>query len=156
MLENLRKLLAKLQTDIPDSSTREQRDRLLPEVAAALMIEIARADFETDPGELELVERLVAERFDLDQPAVAALLEKAHKRVADAVSLHEFTHALNYTLTEREKYEMVEMLWRVAQADGRVDKHEEHLVRRIADLLHLPHREFIRARMASELPCQGE
>ena len=65
----------------------------------------------------------------------------------EAVSLYEFTNRLNDELTPEDKTGIVEMLWRVAFADGRIDKYEEHLVRKAADLLYVPHRRFIRAKL---------
>ena len=67
-----------------------------------------------------------------------------------SVSLYEFTSRLNEELSPEEKADTVEMLWRVAFADGRLDKYEEHLIRKAADLLHVPHRRFIRAKLKAE------
>ena len=141
------RLLSRLREARDGATHAERQERLLPEVTAALLIEVARADFHADTDELMLVERLVAERFDLDATALDELLQAAHLRVAEAVSLYEFTREINAVLDEPEKLQILEMLWRVAHADGRIDEHEEHLVRRVADLLHLPHRDFIRTRL---------
>jgi uncharacterized tellurite resistance protein B-like protein len=115
-------------------------------VTAALLIETARADFADDPQECAAVEQLIARHFDLDPTATADLLAAADSRVDDAVSLFEFTRQLNQQLDEAQKLRVLEMMWRVAHADGRIDKHEEHLLRRVADLLHLRHQDFVRLR----------
>ena len=81
--------------------------------------------------------------------ATADLLESASARADDAVSLFEFTRRLNERLDETQKLRVLEMMWRVAHADGRIDKHEEHLLRRVADLLHLTHADFVRLRHAT-------
>ena len=65
------------------------------------------------------------------------LLTEAGQRADSAVSLHEFTHRLNRELPANEKLGIVEMLWQVSHADGRIDKHEEQLIQRIAGLLHI-------------------
>ena len=85
--------------------------------------------------------------FGLDADSAAALVENAERTVEESVSLYEFTRRLNDEATPAEKVEIIEMLWRVAFADGRLDKYEEHLVRKAADLLHVPHRRFIRAKL---------
>lgn len=115
-------------------------------VTAALLIETARADFADDPQECAAIEQLISRHFDLEPGATADLLAAADSRVDDAVSLFEFTRQLNQQLDEAQKLRVLEMMWRVAHADGRIDKHEEHLLRRVADLLHLRHRDFVRLR----------
>jgi uncharacterized tellurite resistance protein B-like protein len=75
------------------------------------------------------------------------LLADAARRADRAVSLHEFTHRLNRELPESDKLAIIEMLWRVSHADGRIDKHEEQLVQRIAGLLHVTDRDRMRLKL---------
>lgn len=113
---------------------------------AALMFEMSRADFDTSPEERAHVEELVRTTFDLDAEETAGLLELAEQEAADATSLFQFTSLINQHFEPEEKVEIIELLWRVAYADGRLDKYEEHLVRNVAELIHVPHREFIQAK----------
>ena len=114
---------------------------------AALLVEIARADHEIAPAERSSIRRLLAAAYDLDPGSAAELLARAEQAVEGSVSLYEFTRRLNEELSADEKARAVEMLWRVAFADGHIDKYEEHLVRKSADLLYVPHRRFIRAKL---------
>jgi len=145
MLDYLRRLVSGLEEPAANETDDEHTLRV---VTAALLLETARADFADDPRERSAVESLVAERFGLAADATARLLEAAGTRVTESVSLFEFTHLLNSELDQSEKLTVVEMMWRVAHADGRIDKHEEHLVRRVADLLHVRHKDFVRLRLA--------
>ena len=118
-----------------------------PELAAtALLFEVARADFHV--GEAE--ERSIADalRTTLDLPAeeVESLLELAHDHSQEAIALHPFTRIVHATFTDEEKIRLFECLWQVALVDGRLDKYEEHMLRRIADLLYVSHRDFIRTK----------
>jgi uncharacterized tellurite resistance protein B-like protein len=83
----------------------------------------------------------------LDQAQCAALLAEAEQTVDRAHDLHQFTAEINRSLAHEEKLRLVEQLWRVARADEVVHKYEEHIIRRIADLLHVSHREFIAAKL---------
>ncbi len=151
MLERLRRLLEgrlRPALEAPERAD-EQALRL---AAAALLVEVARADYDVDPGELETVEDAVREAFGLDAESAEALVAMARAEAEDAVSLHQFTSEINRRFDPAAKRRLVELLWRVAFADGRLDRYEEHLIRRVADLLHLPHRDFIRAK----LRAQGE
>jgi len=114
---------------------------------AALLIELARADFSESSTEMEAIRHLLSKRYGLDGATLDALVADATRRADRAVSLHEFTHRLNLELPEADKLAIIEMLWRVSNADGSIDKHEEHLIRRIAGLLHITDRDRVRLKL---------
>jgi len=114
---------------------------------AALLIELSRADFSESASELDAIRQLLSRRFGLNAETVNALITRAIERADRAVSLHEFTHRLNAELPEADKLAIVEMLWQVSHADGHIDKHEEHLIRRVAGLLHVSDRDRIRLKL---------
>ena len=118
--------------------------RALPRAAAALLLEMAVTDDGVDAAELAIVHAAMARAFDIGASELDELLEQAQRARRDAVSLHEFTRQLRVGLAPGQAGELVEWLWRVAFADARLDKHEELMVRRVADLLGLSHMEFIR------------
>ena len=140
MLRRFRK-----RTEAPDSSVPATRLAV-----ATLLAEIARADFEVDASERTAIRRMLGAAYGLDPESAGELATQAEQAAEEAVSLYEFTSRLNEELSPEEKVEIIEMLWRVAFADGRLDKYEEHLVRKAADLLHVPHRRFIRAKLKAE------
>ena len=142
----LRKFFQDMTRQLETPEQPEDAETALRLATAALLVEMARADFAPDSDELSLVRQLLVRRFKLADAEVAALLEQADQRVEDAVSLHEFTQWLNRQFSAADKLQMIEMLWRVAFADNRLHANEEYLVRKIADLLHVPHPDFIQAR----------
>lgn len=119
-------------------------DQALPRAAAVLLLELAATDAGIDARERRVIERAVTERFGLGEEELRDLMAEAGRRQRDTHSLHEFTHQLRTGLEPETRGELVEWLWRVAYADDHLDQHEEHLVRRLADLLGVPHREFMR------------
>lgn len=114
---------------------------------AALLVELARSDFSESTAELDAIRHLLRARFGLSEAAVETLIADAGRRADRAVSLHEFTHRLNRELPEEEKLAIMEMLWRVSQADGQIDKHEEQLIQRLAGLLHISDRDRVRLKL---------
>ena len=116
--------------------------------ATALLLEIARADHHLSDDELAAVVRAAAAVFDITEDESNGLVGDAAAAVERAVSFHEFTEVLNREMTPAQKRECLRALWRIAQADGRVDHFEEYYLRKIADLLHLSHRDFIAAKLA--------
>lgn len=114
---------------------------------ASLLVELARADFSESEAELEAIRHVLARRFGASAATVDELINRAMHRADRAVSLHEFTHRLNTELPHDDKLAIIEMLWEVSHADGRIDKHEEHLVQRVAGLLHVSDRDRIRLKL---------
>lgn len=114
---------------------------------AALLFEMTRADFdENDPAEHRALESALQQTFSLSAAETTRLAELAEAEVAESVSLHQFTELINKHFSVQEKVMVVEMLWQVAFADGELHRYEEGLVRKVAELLYVPHRDFIRAR----------
>jgi uncharacterized tellurite resistance protein B-like protein len=114
---------------------------------ALLLLETARSDFEITDSEQQRIRELLAKRYTLDVTALDALLAEARASGEKAVSLHEYVQTLNDGLDAAGKRELMSMLWQVAYADGRVDKYEEHLLRRLVDLLHIPMPDYIETKI---------
>lgn len=125
-------------------SVDESDDQALPRALAVLLLELAATDAGIDQAERRVIERALAERFDLAKARLDDVLAEAEGLQRDAHSMHEFTHTLRTGLEPAERAAIVRWFWRVSYADGVLDRHEEHLVRRLADLLGVPHREFMR------------
>ena len=128
------------------SEDRAAREHALRVATALLLIEVAKADFAEDLAEDEVLLESLKQFFPLDDAAAALLLDEARSTADRAVELQQFTRRLHEQLSVAEKLRVVEMLWQVALADRRLDKHEDHLVRRIAELLYVPHSDLIRIR----------
>jgi len=111
--------------------------------SAALMIELIRADRQFDQAETDAMLAILKERFDLDQSALDELMILAEEEAREATSLYQFTSLMNEHFDHREKVLMILNMWEVAYADGRIDRYEEHLIRKVADLLYLSHKDFI-------------
>lgn len=124
----------------------EEREHALRVATALLMIEVARADYADDLAEDAVMLESLTQFFSLDSADAKLLLEEARREADHAVELQQFTRRLHEQLSVAEKHRVVEMLWRVAFADRRLDKHEDHLVGRIAELLYVPRSDLIRIR----------
>jgi len=123
---------------------------------AALLVEVLRADYNVSDEEQQQVLDSMGSLLGIDVARCKALFAGAESEVDAAYDLHQFTSRLNRLLTHAEKLELIEHLWRVAHADAVVHKYEEHLIRRVADLLYVSHREFIAAKLrAAEATTQG-
>ncbi len=113
---------------------------------AALLVEMSRQDDVIYETERDAAITALREHFGLSMEEVAGLYDLAEKEAADAVDYYQFTSLLKEHLSQSQKEHVIGLLWCVAAADGHIDRYEEHMVRRIAELLYLPHSLFIRAK----------
>lgn len=114
--------------------------------AAVLMIEIALADSSIENNELEAIKNILERHFNMSADESENLIELGKHETDHATSLFNYTRTLNEKLSAGEKTKIVEMLWRVAAADAVIDKYEEYYIRKVADLLYVPHGEYIKAK----------
>ena len=126
---------------------REHRQRL---AAAALLIETARADFSEDGVEEAVLTTLLCETLGLDAAQVSELLVQASAQLDEAASLYDFTRVINDHYSAAQKLELITNMWRVAYADGRLDKYEEYIIRQVAQLTYVPHSDYIRAKLVAK------
>ncbi len=114
---------------------------------AALLVEVSRIDAESTPGERAAVEHAVREKFGLSESEAAELVRLADAEVAQATDYFQFTSLVNRHFSAEQKQRVIELMWRVAYADSELSAHEQHLLRKVADLLHVPHGDYITAKM---------
>ncbi len=127
-------------------ATPEARRHAVRVATALLLVEVARADFSEDLVEDKKALELLEDFFHLSAGEAGMLVEEAKTEADKAASLQSFTRRLHERLSVEEKHGVVEMLWKVAMADNHLDKYEDHLVRKIADLLYVSHSDLIRIR----------
>ncbi len=120
--------------------------------AAALMVEMLYADDQVSEQEETKIRQLISQRFELKSDEIESLIELAHNEKHDATDYFAFTSLLNKHYSQPQKVKLVEDLWTLAYADQQLDKFEEHLLRRLADLLHVPHQDFIRTKHKAQTP----
>lgn len=145
MIEHLKQLFA-----APEEEPVEPDAHQLAVAATALMVQLSRVDNDEDERELEVIVDCAVKAHQITREEAADILSDALNHADDATSLYEFTGRINEDLDQQQKQVLLTSIWRVALADGRIDKYEEHLIRRMADLLHLNHREYMQARHQAE------
>lgn len=122
----------------------------VPEIevaVGALLVQAAQMDDRFDPSERTTIRRLLTENFKLDQVQLAHLMAGAEAAAARSPDLFHFTHVIVETFGVAERVRLIEMLWEVAYADGRLDPEEDMLIRRIAGLIHVEDHERGEARL---------
>jgi uncharacterized tellurite resistance protein B-like protein len=128
-----------------------QRARHTIELAtAALLIEVVRCDSGITDEERQSVQAAVREKFGLAPEEAQALIRLAEDEVAQANDLFQFTSLINRDFTQEQKQRVIELMWRAALADTRISAHENHVLRRVAELLHVTHGDYIAAKTRAQ------
>ena len=118
--------------------------------AAALLIEMILQDDHVDKAEVLQVKNILVSQFELSEAEMESLYALAEEEKHQATDYHQFTKLIASHYTQPQKIQLIESLWRVAYADEVLDKYEEHMVRRISDLIHVSHKDFIQAKHRAE------
>ena len=128
------------------SESTDNTEHQLKLASAALLIEMMQQDGQVHDQERQAVKTVLAEKFQLTESELHELYELAKQEAHQATDYHQFTRLIAEHYSRQEKIKLVELLWQVAYADGHLDKYEEHMVRRIADLIYVSHADIIQAK----------
>lgn len=144
----LRRIKSFFDEHMMPAPTADARDpgHVLHLAIGALLLEMMNMDGEVWPEQREAVEIALSGHLELTDAEVAELLELAEAERVESTDYFQFTSLINGTYAPEQKIELVELLWRVAYANEALHSHEEYLVRKVADLLYVPHSAFIAAK----------
>lgn len=146
----LNKLNVFLSSIITPASAESRPEHTLQLATAVLLIEVMQSDADSTDQEQATVLKILKERFGLADAEVAQLSELGHRTATAANDFHQFTSLINRELELPEKVRIIEYMWQVAYADRQISAHENHLMRRIADLLHISHGDYVAAKMRAK------
>jgi uncharacterized tellurite resistance protein B-like protein len=144
MLDTLKTLFAELAGGAKPQERFADNDYRL--AAAALLIHVVGIDGVISGAERQKLHAVLKRRFDLDDATTSELIDEATTIEGEAVDLYRFTSLLNRTLDEEGRLRIVEMMWEIIYADGRVSEFEDNVVWRVADLLHVSSRDRLELR----------
>ncbi len=121
-------------------------EHALQVAAAALLVEMMRVDRVVSETEQQAVLGLLERRFGLTAEETAALVDLAAREAQESTGDYAFTSLINKGFSAEQKVHLIEMMWQIAYIDGHLDAHENHLMRKIADLLHVGHGDYALAK----------
>jgi uncharacterized tellurite resistance protein B-like protein len=149
MIKSLKDLFDSLLPPAPGSDP-QAVEHALQLATAVMLVEVMRADASFHPGEREAVLAALRDKFALGDDEAQRLAELAETTAHQATDLFSFTSRINEHFDMPQKLRMLEHMWLVAYADGRLSEHERHVLWRISDLLHVPQGAYVHARMRAQ------
>ena len=146
MVTAIKKFFDKHVKPSPDH-TEEVSEHSLQLATTALLVEMMKADTAVSDEERRAVVKTIQSQFHLNDEETNELLQVAEEKIREATGYFEFTSLINKGLSYEQKVKVIEHLWEIAFADSRLDKYEEHMVRKIAGLIYVEHKDFIEAKL---------
>ena len=145
MIKKIKNLITNLsgKEEIVD----EMGESKLNNACAALLVEVAFADKDFDEREKESLKVSLLETYNLAEDSINEIILDAEKSIEESTSLYGYTRIVNDEFEYENKLDLLKNLWKVAFADGYLDKYEEHLLRKISDLIHISHSDYINIKL---------
>ena len=144
MLKKIKSLFFKTSEE---ETAEVQVTQTIDKTCASLIIEVALADKVFDESEINLLKKMLLDTYSLKLDDANELIANAEKTVNESTSLYGYTREVNDNFDYQSKLDLLDQLWRMAFADGNIDKYEEHVVRKISDLIHITHNDFIQSKL---------
>jgi uncharacterized tellurite resistance protein B-like protein len=146
MIDLVRRFFEKVTSSGPEG--RESDPRHDVRVAAcALLLEMAQIDGQFDDAEKERILGILKRGYQLSPEGADSLLQASRQELEGSVDLWQFTRLINQNYSSEEKIAILETVWEIAFTDGRLEKHEDYLAHKMANLLHLDHEQLIGAKL---------
>ena len=143
MLKRFKELISKN----PEEKNEEERIDDVNYACAALLIETAYADKNFKDDEILSLKQTLKKLFSFDESTIKEIIDDAYKTVSNSTSLYEHTKIINERFNYPNKLSLINGLWKVAYFDNKLDKYEEHIIRKIASLIHVSHGDFIKEKI---------
>ena len=125
-------------------------DKTSTKACIALLLETSMADEILDESELMALKNTLQKDFQINEDEIDELIDLAKENVEDSTSLYEFTRDINDNFDAAERLKLIESMWKIAYADGNIDKYEEHIIRKVANLIYVAHSDFIKAKLSAK------
>ena len=125
-------------------------DKTSIKACVALLLETSMADEILDESELMALKNTLQKDFQINEDEIDELIDLAKENVEDSTSLYEFTRDINDNFDAAERVKLIESMWKIAYADGNIDKYEEHLIRKVSNLIYVAHSDFIKAKLSAK------
>jgi len=149
MIKRIKNLISNFSKQEEDKE--EDQISSLDKACSALLIEVAYADKVFDESEIISLKESLKETYKLDDEIIDELILDAKKTVDESTSLYEYTRVVNDEFTYSDKLELLSRIWKLAFADGNLDKYEDHIIRKISDLIHVSHSDFIKIKLENRI-----
>jgi len=143
MLKKISNIFKKKVTETPEEKSLSS----ISKACSSLLIEVALSDKDFDEEEITSMKEILKTTHGISEETIKELVSNAKQTVDESTSLYNYTREVNDNFSYDDKLLLLQSLWDIAYADGNVDKYEEHLIRKISDLIYISHSDFIQVKL---------
>ena len=143
MLKSIQNIFKRKENESPVDSKKSEQELTY----ASLLIEVINSDNNFDDRERDKLLEILSSKLDIHKEELDNFTELAQKKSEDSTSLYEFTREINDQYEYEEKVSLITDLWGIAYSDGKLDKYEDYVIRKIADLIYVRHADFIKSKL---------
>lgn len=147
MIESIKSFFEKNLTKKEEEEAPSSAKSRVDLTCAALLVEVMNSDHELDEREHQEFMAVLQQSYNIAESDLEELIQLAKDEAFEATSLYEFTKLINDSYDYKQKVELIENMWRIAFSDKRLDKYEDHLIRKVSELIYVSHSDFIKTKL---------
>lgn len=147
MIESIKSFFEKNLTKKEEEEAPSSAMSRVDLTCAALLVEVMNSDHELDEREHQEFMAVLQQSYNIAESDLEELIQLAKNEAFEATSLYEFTKLINDSYDYEQKVELIENMWRIAFSDKRLDKYEDHLIRKVSELIYVSHSDFIKTKL---------
>ena len=147
MIESIKSFFEKNLTKKEEEEAPSSAKGRVDLTCAALLVEVMNSDHELDEREHQEFMAVLQQSYNIAESDIEELIQLAKDEAFEATSLYEFTKLINDSYDYEQKVELIENMWRIAFSDKRLDKYEDHLIRKVSELIYVSHSDFIKTKL---------
>lgn len=147
MIESIKSFFEKNLTKKEEEEAPSSAKGRVDLTCAALLVEVMNSDHELDEREHQEFMAVLQQSYNIAESDLEELIQLAKDEAFEATSLYEFTKLINDSYDYEQKVELIENMWRIAFSDKRLDKYEDHLIRKVSELIYVSHSDFIKTKL---------
>ena len=147
MIESIKSFFEKNLTKKEEEEAPSSAKGRVDLTCAALLVEVMNSDHELDEREHQEFMAVLQQSYNIAESDLEELIQLAKDEAFEATSLYEFTKLINDNYDYEQKVELIENMWRIAFSDKRLDKYEDHLIRKVSELIYVSHSDFIKTKL---------
>ena len=140
-------LIKKIIGNNDAASEQKAKIRDINLATCALLLELAHIDGKFSKQERDDITNIFRTKYNLSEKAINELIKSSEAELEKSIDLWHFTNLINQNYSIEEKLKVIETIWEVAYSDGRLEKHEDYLAHKVANLLRLSHKQLIDAKV---------
>ena len=115
--------------------------------STCLLLSIANADDNIDDKELTIINDIMQDFFSLSNNESKKIIHEAQEDLKLSTDYFSYGNKLNNHFSLTDKIDFISCIFEVAYSDGEYHYMEEHMIKKIAHILHIENKDLINVKV---------